>query len=152
MKRVLLLLMAAVLLLAGGCNFKVEKTTFNVDRDKVDSIEIQREYKEGEKLVYRAKMVNDPADLDYLCQKLRTLPVRRASNLEPHPIDGFSLIILIQGSSEHHMVLTEKMVYFDQIAYEYESKKTFRQMIDLYDNFGYEEAETEPTKYPEKKK
>ena len=100
MKRLFLLLLAAVLLLTGGCSFKVEKNTFNIDRDKVDSIEIQREYEEKGESVYRCKKITDPQDLDQLCKKLRTLPVYRAGNSEPHPIDDHGLIILIQGSTK----------------------------------------------------
>lgn len=151
MKRILPFFLVAVLLLTGGCNFKVEKNTFNVDRDKVDSIEIQREYIEGEKSTYRCKKIIDPADLDLLCQKIRTLPVVRATNKEAHPVDSFSLIILIQGSTEHHLVLSEKMAYYDQLAYEY-TDNIYDEFVELYENFGYEEEAVEPTRFPNTKK
>lgn len=149
MKKYLLLLLVAVMLLTGGCNFKVEKDTFNIDRDKVDLIEIQREYtdKDG-KITYRCKKITDPADLDTMCDFVRTLSVKRASNDKAHPVDAFSFIILVQGSIKHHLVMSEKMAYYDQIAYEYTDEDVYEEIKELYDNLGYEEEDIEPTRFP----
>lgn len=147
--RVLLLLMVAVLLLS-GCNFKVEKNTFYVNRKKIESIEIQREYFDEEgKSYFRCKKVTDPSDLDTLCRLIRTLPVERASEKEAHPIDAFSLIILLEGSTDHHLVMSEKMVYYDQMAYDYSKKGVFSDFKKRYDKLKYEEVDTEPTRFPD---
>ncbi|MBQ7095324.1 MAG: hypothetical protein IJN80_02575 [Clostridia bacterium] len=144
-----LLLLAAIALLLSGCNFRVEKNTFYVDRDKIDSIEIQREYFDEEGNSYfRCKNITDPSDLDTLCRKIRTLPVERASGKEAHPVDAFSLIILLHGSTDHHLVMSEKMAYYDQMAYDYAKKGVYADFLELYNNFGYEEEDTEPTRFP----
>ena len=43
------------------------------------------------------------------------------------------------------------MAYYDQIAYDYKDKDLFSEFIELYDNYGYEEEETDPTLYADRK-
>lgn len=141
--------MVAGALLLSGCNFRVEKNTFYVDRDKIQSIELQKEYFDEEGNSYfRCKKVTNSSDLDTLCRMIRTLPVERASIKEAHPVDAFSLIILLDGSTDHHLVMSEKMVYYDQMAYDYTKKGTYADFLGLYSKLGYEEADTEPTRFP----
>jgi hypothetical protein len=139
MKRWLALLLAIVVLTATGCSFKVERDTFYLPQDQVTAVELQMEYKSETGNYYCSKKVTDTEGLELVCEKIRKLPVRRASSAEPHPMTVFPMIIVISGEKEHHLVLTEEMAFYDQIAYEYTDKSTFKEFITLYN--GLEQAE-----------
>lgn len=147
MKKRFLIILAAVLLLTSGCSFKVERDVFYLPQAEVTGVEIQREYfsdDEQTESYFRRKVINGQEDLEAICEKIRKLPVRRASSSEPHPITEFSLIIIINGAKEHHLILTEEMAFYDQIAYEYTDEDTYEEFVELYNDLGYAEEDTEP--------
>lgn len=149
MKRLFLLIAAAVLALTSGCSFKVDRDTFFLPQDEVESVEIQREYqKEDQKGTYFVhKVVTEKADMERICSMIRELPVRRISTMTPQPITEFSMIIIIGGKREHHLILNEEIAFYDQVPYEYEKKGTYQKFVDLYDALGYQEEETEPNRF-----
>ncbi len=149
MKRWLLISLAAVLILVSGCSFKVKRDTFYLPQEEVESVEIQREYynEDGKSSYYRRKAVTEPADIESVCEKIRNLPVRIASVSEPHPISEFSMIIIIDGKREHHLILNEDIAFYDQIAYEYKKNGVYQSFLDLYDALDYTEEDTEPDRF-----
>ncbi len=149
MKRRVLVLAVAVLLLFSGCNFKVDRDTFYLPQEDVKSVELQREYhyEEDQGSYFRHKVVTNQEDLRMICEKIRTLPVRRVSSEGPHPIKEFSMIIIISGKREHHLILNEEIAFYDQIAYEYKDSGVYEEFIELYNNLGYAEEDAEPDRF-----
>lgn len=149
MKRVFLLVAAAMLMLTSGCSFKVDRDTFFLPQDEVKSVEIQREYqKEDQSGTYFChKIVEDEADMDRICRMIRELPVRRISTETPQPITEFSMIIIIGGKREHHVILNEDIAFYDQVPYEYEKKGTYQKFVDFYEALDCQEEETEPNRF-----
>ena len=149
MKRRVLVLAVAVLLLFSGCDFKVDRDTFYLPQEEVKSVELQREYhyEEEQGSYFRHKVVTNQEDLRMICEKIRTLPVRRVSSEEPHPIKEFSMIIIISGKREHHLILNEEIAFYDQIAYEYKDSGVYEEFIELYKNLGYAEEDAEPDRF-----
>lgn len=149
MKKWLLICLAAVLVLTAGCSFKVERDTFYLPQNEVDSVEIQREYlyEDEDGSYFRHKIVTNPADMEMVCEAIRKLDVRKASAEEPHPITEFSMIIIIGGEREHHLILTEELAFYDQVAYVYEDAGIYQSFLDLYNNLGYAEEDTEPDRF-----
>lgn len=149
MKRWFLLIAAAVLVLTSGCSFKVDRDNFFLPQDEVKSVEIQREYqKEGQSGTYFVhKVVEDEADLERICGMIRELPVRRISTETPRPITEFSMIIIIGGKREHHVILNEDIAFYDQVPYEYEKKGTYQKFVDFYEGLDCQEEETEPNRF-----
>lgn len=147
MKKWFAMMLAAMLLLTTGCSFKVERDVFYLPQEEVESVEIQREYfyddEEGGSY-FRHKIITGQEDMETICEKIRKLPVRRASSSEPHPITEFSMILIINGKKEHHLILTEEMAFYDQIAYEYTDENTYEEFVTLYNDLGYAEEDTEP--------
>ena len=150
MKKRLFLCLAAVLLMASGCNFKVQHNTFYLPQEQVESVEIQREYfyDDGtDDSYFRHKVVTAQEDIEQISEMIRTLDVRRASSSEPHPITAFSIIIIIGGEKEHHLILDEDIAFYDQVAYEYTNDQVYQTFLDLYNNLGYAEEDTEPDRF-----
>lgn len=138
-----------VVISAFGCDLKIERDVFYLPQDEIESIEIQREYfhEEDGTSYFQSKKITEKSDLKEIGEKIRKLPVKRASSGEPHPITDFSLIILIKGKREHHLILTEKMAFYDQIAYEYNDSDTYNDFIKLYNDLEYSEEKTEPDRF-----
>lgn len=149
MKKRIVLLAVALLLTLSGCNFKVDRDTFYLPQEDVKSVELQREYLYEEEggSYYRHKVVTNQEDLRMICEKIRSLPVRRISSQTPRPIKEFSMIIIISGKREHHLVLNEESVFYDQIAYEYKDSGVYEAFIELYNNLGYAEEDAEPDRF-----
>ena len=149
MKKCFLICLAAVLILTSGCSFKVERDTFYLPQDEVKSVEMQREYHydDGSGSYFRHKVVTDPTDMELICEAIRKLSVRRASAEEPHPIKEFSIIIIIGGKREHHLILNEDIAFYDQVAYEYKDSGIYKEFLDMYNNLGYAEEDTEPDRF-----
>lgn len=150
MKKYMLFLCIAVLLLASACSLKVERNVFYLPEGSVETIEVQREYiaEDTGYACYKSKKVTDEAEVEKLCEQIRKLPARRASSSEPHPMTEFSLIFILEGETKrHHLVLTEEMAFYDQIAYEYTDKEAFSDFVKIYAALDYEEADTEPARF-----
>lgn len=149
MKKLLILLSVAVMLFASACSLKVERDVFHIPEGSVEALELQREYiaEDTGYAYYKSKKITDEADVERICEKVRKLPVRRASSSEPHPMTEFSLIVIMEGNKRHHLVLTEKMAFYDQIAYEYTDKQAFSDFVKLYNGLSCEEKETEPDRF-----
>ena len=149
MKKYLAALMVLILLLASGCDFKVDRDRFYLPQEQVESVEIQREYhKEDEVGTYfRHKVLTKEADREKVCDMIRDLAVHRASLDEPHPITEFSIIIIIGGEREHHVILNEDIMYYDQIAYQYSKDGIFQKFVELYNGLDYAETDTEPNRF-----
>lgn len=150
MKKWFLLMLAVVLMLSSGCSFKVERDVFYLPQEEIKSVEIQREYfidEEAGTTYFRHKLITGQEDMEAVCEMIRKLPVRRASSKEPHPITEFSMIIILGGEKEHHLVLTEEMAFYDQVAYEYTDPETYDRFVALYNDLGYAEADTEPNRF-----
>ncbi len=149
MKKWMLICLAAVLVLTAGCSIKVERDTFYLPQNEVESVELQREYlyEDEDGSYFRHKVVTNPEDMEMVCEAIRKLDVRRASAEEPHPITEFSMIIIIGGKREHHLILTEELAFYDQVAYEYEDPGVYQDFVNLYNNLGYAEEDTEPDRF-----
>ena len=149
MKKWFAILMVSVVLLVSGCNFKVDRDTFYLPQDQVESVEIQREYHYEDEpgSYFRHKVLTDSEDMALLCEKIRDLPVYRANSENPHPITDFSMIIIIGGKREHHIILNENVMFYDQVAYEYSEKGVYQEFVDFYNNLGYAEEDTEPNRF-----
>ncbi len=144
MKKWSLLIIAVVLLLSSGCSiFRVKNPTFNIPRESVQSIEIQREYKEDGKTDFRSKKVTEAEDVEILWEKLRFIELKRAKNDEPHAIERYPLIIILRGKKDHHLILDEKMAFYDQVAYEYTDSGVYEAFNNLYSELDYPEAKAE---------
>ncbi len=149
MKKWLAAALAAILVLTSGCSFKVDRDTFYLPQEQVESVEIQREYHYEDEpgSYFRHKVITDSADMQLICEEIRNLPVYRAGSDEPHPITEFSMIIIIGGEREHHVILNEDILFYDQIAYEYKEEGVHQKFVDLYNNLGYAEEDTEPNRF-----
>ncbi len=149
MKKWLLILTAVIMLFSAGCSFKVEKNTFYLPQDEVKGVEIQREYfgKEDTASYFRSKVLTEQKDLEKVCEMVRKLPVVRASSAEPNPITEFSMIIVITGERDHHLILTDEMAFYDQIAYEYSKPGVYEEFLKYYNNLGYAEEDAEPNRF-----
>ncbi len=148
MKKWMSMMLAMILLLSAGCSVKVRRDTFSIPQEMVKSVEIQREYldESGNSYFYK-KVVTSEEDMEKICSMIRTLPVEKASQDEPHPITDFSIIVLLRGEKDHRLILNEDMAFYYRVAYNYQDAKTFQQFKDLYDNLGYEEEKTEPSRF-----
>ncbi|MBQ8894020.1 MAG: hypothetical protein IJ043_06375 [Clostridia bacterium] len=149
MKKYFLICMTLILVLSTGCSLKIQRDVFYLPQEDVESVEIQREYfTEGEETSYfRSKKVADQKDMEKICEMIRKLPVIRASSSEPNPITEFSMIIILDGKKEHHLVLTDEMAFYDQIAYEYTKDDTYEMFVELYNSLEYDEVDTEPDRF-----
>ncbi len=149
MKKWIAAALAVMLLFTSGCSFKIDRDMFYLPQDQVESVEIQREYHydDDSGSYFRHKVVTVPSDMQVICEEIRKLPVYRASNDKPHPIVDFSMIIIIGGEREHHVILNEDIMFYDQIAYEYSKEGVYQKFVDLYNNLGYAEVDTEPNRF-----
>lgn len=144
MKKWMSFCLIAALLLLNGCSFKVKQDTFNIPKNAVESIEIQKAYTdENGETVYRSKIIDDAEDVEAICAKIRTLPVSKIISDEPNPIRSTPLIIILKSEAEHRLILNEEMAFYDQMPYEYQRSDTFEDFLALYDDLVYEENETE---------
>lgn len=147
-KRLLALCLAAILLGLNACSFKVQDDTIYIPREKVVSVEMQKEYKEeGKESYYCKKELTSSADLDKICSMIRDLPAKKASSEHPNPIEEAKIIVILHGQKDHRLILNEKMAFYDQVAYEYTDKNVLNRFLKFYDEMGYDEAKTEPSYY-----
>ena len=146
-KKLFVLSLIVLVFCSSGCSLKVQRDVFYLPQDEVEQVIIQREYAEEDGVIYRQKTIDETNDLESICEKIRKLPVRRASSKEPHPIIEFPLIIIINGQKEHHLILTEEMAFYDQIAYEYTDNDTYERFLELYADLNCLEEDTEPDRF-----
>ncbi len=145
MKKRVLIFCAILSLLLSGCSFKVQKDTFYIPEGKVESIEIQREYvKEDGSYYYCKKLAYDKKEVEDLCDKIRCLKAEKASYEQAHPITEYPMIIILKGSKDHKLILTEEVAFFDQIPYVYTKDGVYSDFLKLYDDMDYPEEETKP--------
>lgn len=142
MKRCLLIWMAALLLLSNGCAFKVKNKSFSINVDAVTSITFQKKYENEEGTAYyQEKVVTDQKNIRSICKKIQNMPLTRADSSVPQPIKEVSYVVIIKSETKHHLILNEEKAFYDQVAYEYVSDKTYREFAKLYESLNSEEKE-----------
>lgn len=145
MKKRILLFCVVLVLILSGCSFKVQQDTFYIPEEKVDSIEIQREYvKEDGSSYFCKKVVSDKEEVEDFCDKIRRLKAEKASYEQAHPITEYPMIIILKGSKDHKLILTEEVAFFDQIPYLYTKDGVYSDFLKLYEGIEYPEEETKP--------
>ncbi len=144
MRRLFACVLAVVLVTSSGCSFEVQKDTFNIPSEMVGSIELQKEYKnDKDESYFLSKVVDERADIEEICEMIKSLPVARASSEEPNPIRTINLIVIIKGEKEHRLIVNQDLVFYDKVAYNYKNADTFDSLMNLYDRLEYTENETE---------
>ena len=145
MKKNILIFCASLSLLLGGCSFKVQQDTFYRPEEKVESIEIQREYvKEDGSSYYCQKVVSDKDEVEDLCEKIRYLKAEKASYEQAYPITEYPIIFILKGAKDHKLILTEEVAFFDQVPYIYTKDGVYSDFLKLYDGMDSPEEETKP--------
>ena len=148
MKKSLLLICLSLLLLFSGCSIKVQRDTIYIPKDKVESVEIQREYKgENGETYYCKKEISDSDQVEEICDMIRKLPAKKAASDQPNPIEKVSIIVILHGEKDHRLILNESMAFFDQVAYEYKEKGVCERFLSVYDSLKSDEIKTEPNYY-----
>jgi hypothetical protein len=148
MKKTLIAASLMLLLMLSGCSFKIQKDSIYIPADKVRAVELQKEFLGEDNITtYRKKVVDDEKNKEEICERLRSLPIKKAPNNQPNPISELPMIIILQGEKDHHLILTKEMAYYDKIAYEYTKDGVFEEFLALYDELDYEESVTEPKPY-----
>lgn len=148
MKKCFAALLIGVLLLMNGCSFKVPQESFAINAESVTSIEIQKEYiDESGAVSYRAKKIEDAEAIKEVCEKVRYLPVVRANPNEAIGIENMTVIVVIHGKIDHHLVLNSKYAFYDKMPYYYQKKGVLNEFVDLYDSLVNEEYVTEASPF-----
>lgn len=141
MKKQIISFCLILLLMLSGCSIKLPKDTIYIPLQKVKAVELQREYVDEEgNYTYCKKVIANETDKETICNMLRDLPITKASTEEPNPIVSMPLIVILRGEKDHHLVLSEDMAFYDQIAYDYTEEGILDEFIDLYNNLAYEET------------
>ena len=92
----------------------------------MEAVEIQMEHRdENGQSTYNKKVIEEEKQKERICERLRNIPIEKAPADQPNPITSTPMIIILRGKKDHHLVLTETMAYYDQIAYEYTEKGVF---------------------------
>ena len=147
-KRLLALCLVAILLCLNACSMKVQDDTFYIPREKVVSVEMQKEYKEdGKDSYYCKKEITSSVDLDKICSMIRDLPAKKASSEHPNPIEEAKIVVILRGQKDHRLILNEKMAFYDQIAYEYTDDDVINRFLKFYDETDCQEEKTAPSYY-----
>ena len=148
MKKIVALCIAIILLMCSGCSFKVKKNTFSIPTENVSVVTFQKRcVDETGKNYYIEKNVTEKKDIKTICEKVQTTPMKRADTTVPQPIDDVDFVIIIKSGIKYHIILNEKKAFYDQVAYEYVSKKTYNEYSSLYNSLNYEEKTTEVDLY-----
>lgn len=147
MKKYFAALLIGVLLLMNGCNFKVPREAFAIKEESVTSIEFQKEYiDESGAVSYRAKKIEDAEQIKELCEMIRYLPVVRAASNEAIGIETMTVIVVLHGKVDHHLILNSEYAFYDKMPY-YQQKGVLSDFVDWYDSLSNEEYETEATPF-----
>jgi hypothetical protein len=128
MRRVLAFGCVLLLLLMGGCSFRVQKDTIYIPQGKVESIEFQKQFEDG----YHKKTVVSEKEIEEICAKIRKIPAQKAGNGEPHPITERPMVIILHGAKDHTLILAKDAMFYDEIAYKYTDTTVYGQFESLY--------------------
>ena len=148
MKKWIAILLIGVLLFLNGCSFKVPQETYSITTESIQSIELQREYVDESGVIsYRAKKIEDSEEIAKICEEVRYLPVVRAPADEAIGIKTMTVIVILHGKVDHHLVLNSEYAFYDKMPYYYQEKGVLSDFVELYDSLAYEEYETEATPF-----
>lgn len=143
MKKMIALMSALLMLLLSGCSVQVDSKTFRIPAEKIDTIEVQREYIDDDgKTTYRKKVIENKATIEELCEMVNELDVTRVANEETPTIVGFPLVVIFRGEKDHYLIVNKHVVFYDSLAYLYTDSDIYDSFLDYYSELSEKEVDT----------
>ncbi len=128
------------LMLLCGCNWNKKATELTPTRSAVQSIVIQKTYKDQDGgVIYRQKVIKDEQDITDIIQKLDAVSVEKQSAVEYSYVD---YLVLFEGPKDHRLLVSGEYYIYDGTAYTVKQNKNKTVVADLYDKLNYTEEET----------
>ena len=143
MKKIIALMSALLMLFLSGCSVQVDSKTFRIPAEKIDTIEVQREYIDDDgKTTYRKKVIENKATIEELCEMVNELDVTRVANEETPTIVGFPLVVIFRGEKDHYLIVNKHVVFYDSLAYLYTDSDIYDSFLDYYSELSEKEVDT----------
>lgn len=141
MKKIVCLLCVVVLSFSMlcGCKWGKNVTELTPNRSAVQSIIIQKTYKNDDgKICYRQKVIDKDEDIDAIIKKLDSVGVERQEAVEYSYVD---YLVLFEGPKDHRLVVSKDYYIYDGTAYTVTREKNKTVVANLYNTLNYTEEE-----------